>query len=168
MAHFLVETSGKFLHIRAVEPKHDGSNSDAVSPLHQSADDIVGNFKRELSEGLSDVRKFLYSVSDEATKPKEFLTLYRIECEFGGPEEGGWHYDWLEPIATVLDDGVTPQAEVLKAYRETHNARFMGDTYGDRWHVPSHRSTSHYRATHVVLRERVPFSNASHTVPHYE
>lgn len=151
-----------------MEPNPQGGNSDAVSPQRHSADDTVGNFKREISEGLSDVGKFLLSASDETTRPQEFLTLYRVECEYGGPEEGGWHYDWLEPVACVLDDRVTPQAEVIKAFREQFNARFMGDEYGDRWHVPSHRSVSHYRATHIVLRETVPFSNSSHTRPHYE
>lgn len=29
-----------------------------------------------------------------------FVTLYEVKSLYGGPEEGGWWYDWYTPIAT--------------------------------------------------------------------
>lgn len=35
-------------------------------------------------------------------KPKYFnITLYERTNHYGGPEEGGWYYDWYEPIETI-------------------------------------------------------------------
>lgn len=28
---------------------------------------------------------------------REYLTLYSVERVYGGPEEGGWWYDWYTP-----------------------------------------------------------------------
>ena len=149
-----------------MEPTNHGSNPDAVSPLHQPADGLVGNNGEAIRNGLNSVRKFLQGEMKNAG-PVRFLTLYQIECEYGGPEEGGWHYDWLTPVFCVVDSDIV-RKELHDVAREQFNARFMGDTFADRWHVPSHRSVSHYRATHIILEEAVPFENASHTRPRYE
>ncbi len=30
-----------------------------------------------------------------------YVTLYSVTREFGGYEEGGWYFDWYEPIRSV-------------------------------------------------------------------
>jgi hypothetical protein len=31
----------------------------------------------------------------------KFITVYKVTRHCGGPEEGGWWYNWYEPIETV-------------------------------------------------------------------
>lgn len=29
-----------------------------------------------------------------------YVTLYEVQSRYGGPEEGGWYYDWFTPVAS--------------------------------------------------------------------
>lgn len=31
-----------------------------------------------------------------------FISEYKVSLEYGGPEEGGWYYDWSEFVRPVL------------------------------------------------------------------
>jgi hypothetical protein len=44
-----------------------------------------------------------------------FISRYKVSLEYGGPEEGGWYYDWfefLEPVLVVADSDLT--ADMLR------------------------------------------------------
>jgi hypothetical protein len=45
-----------------------------------------------------------------------FVTAYGISRHYGGPEEGGWWYDWWEPVESV--PVAYSNAEVMKAQME--------------------------------------------------
>lgn len=156
-----------------MDANNHGSNSDSVSPQNQSAEDILSNLKHDLSN-LTEFCK-LYALEPSHLTP--FLCLYTISREFGGHEEGGWHYDWLTPVVCEyigcvnLDDG-----KLMEAYREemrkSHGAKFEGDpdplSSNPDAKVPAYWSASPRRATHVLYAEAVPFQSVSHTRPHYE
>ena len=38
----------------------------------------------------------------EVPTQRVWVTAYALTRQFGGPEEGGWWYDHLEPIQTVM------------------------------------------------------------------
>lgn len=52
-----------------------------------------------------------------------FLTVYSQTRHYGGPEEGGWWYDWHEPVASVelpqwldADEVEAKREALLKVY----------------------------------------------------
>lgn len=51
-----------------------------------------------------------------------FVTLYEVKSLYGGPEEGGWWYDWYTPIATkqvpTEDMALELQAKIRKRAEE--------------------------------------------------
>ena len=51
---------------------------------------------------------------------ERFLTVYAQTRHYGGPEEGGWWYDWNQPVLTVevpqylTDEEIEAKREALK------------------------------------------------------
>ena len=170
---FLFVPSPVLAYAHAVEPTHDGGLPDSASPQNQPASGFAGNENKRF--GLENLKAFL-TKNPEAV----FLTLYEIEREYGGDEEGGWWFDWLTPVACVpVFDELSPDGEdafvekMKQVWRDAHGANFTGDEYakdcnGNSIVRPSFWSCSPKRATHLTMWEEVPFSEASHTVPHYE
>jgi hypothetical protein len=158
-----------------VEHNPAGSNSDSASPQNQSADDVVSKPATEFNWFDHQIRETteFFRILNRRDR-QSFVTLYTIEREFGGHEEGGWYYDWLTPVVCefvppTFDPAVEMTDDDWKArFRENYGARFEGDELHNGSKTPSYTSCSHYRATHVFYREEVPFSNASKTRPHYE
>jgi hypothetical protein len=55
-----------------------------------------------------------------------FVTAYEVTRHYGGPEEGGWWYNWYEPIESIP----TIRPEVVKSHlMEKHEGRVHGDIY---------------------------------------
>jgi hypothetical protein len=52
----------------------------------------------------------VYCCGDEIVNG--YLNIYRIERHYGGPEEGGWWYTWIECIGSVP----CPRDQVEKIY----------------------------------------------------
>jgi len=57
-------------------------------------------------------------------KPKLFyFTLYKKGENYGGPEEGGWYYDTLEPVITIRCKGKI-KSSICKLQKENYNIKF--------------------------------------------
>ena len=57
-----------------------------------------------------------------------FVTLYEVSREYGGPEEGGWWYNWLTPVKSIRcrrSQSEATQNRLYKSAREEYGA--------DRW-----------------------------------
>lgn len=58
----------------------------------------------------------------------KYVTAYEVTRHYGGPEEGGWWYDWYHPIETVP----TIRTGVVKAYLQ---GKYEDRVEGDRFSV---------------------------------
>jgi len=57
-----------------------------------------------------------------------FVTAYEVTRHYGGPEEGGWFYNWYAPINTVTTS--KSNAEWLVAsFKKKYKDRVEGDIY---------------------------------------
>ena len=62
----------------------------------------------------------------------EYVSAYAVTRNYGGPEEGGWWYDWYEHLETrpIPHPAVT---EVIRtSLREKHADEEYGDIYSVR------------------------------------
>ncbi len=57
---------------------------------------------------------------------RKFVTAYEVTRHWGGPEEGGWWYNWYEPINTVPTSTPETMAEIFKT---KYGDRVQGDIY---------------------------------------
>lgn len=148
-----------------MEPNPPEGNPDSTPLSNQSADDFVGI---NINRGLCNLSTFLHKNRNWGPSPPRWSSLYEIERCYGGPEEGGWWYDWLTPVACVREPfSQEDRRAMLERFRNEHGAVFRDDEI-DGIKIPAHWSASPRRATHIVLDDDVPFSESSHTVPHYE
>lgn len=99
----------------------------------------------------------------EEARPARWLNLYRIELCEGGPEEGGWFFDWREGVAS-LDISKVGEEEATKAL--TALAEAMGLTL-PALGVRSYRSAAPEQDAEMRL-EDVPFASVSTARPRYE
>ena len=96
-----------------------------------------------------------------------FVTLYERSQHYGGAEEGGWYYQWYEPISTPVKIkvkfGYNRHGEWIKTvigkYKEVYQkvlsqVREFG-RYG-------------YEGGIVAYTEKVRYENKSRHTPHYE
>ncbi len=83
-----------------------------------------------------------------------FVTAYEVTRHFGGPEEGGWWYDWYEPIDTVPTSDPASMVEVFKT-------KYEDRVQGDRFSVLGGVAVS-------VIIEDQPAESRSTEKPHYE
>ena len=84
----------------------------------------------------------------------KFVTAYEVTRHYGGPEEGGWWYDWREPIDTVPTSDPAKMVEVFKT-------KYEDRVEGDRFSVLGGTAVS-------VIIEDQPAENRSTERPHYE
>ena len=87
-----------------------------------------------------------------------FLGIYAISRHYGGPEEGGWWYDWCEhrisfPVTPETIDDVQKQlTELLEPMQPTYDRFSMANDGND----------------FEVLHERLQGEHQSTERPHYE
>lgn len=57
-----------------------------------------------------------------------FVSAYEVTRHYGGPEEGGWWYDWYELIQSV-PVAVTDIDTMIDHLKEKHGDRAEGDRF---------------------------------------
>lgn len=72
--------------------------------------------------------------------PVRFVTVYEVTRHSGGPEEGGWWYNWRRPMCSIPTEGTKADVEAIKAFLAP---RFVdeGDIYSVRGGVEYHIET---------------------------
>lgn len=95
-------------------------------------------------------------------KRKMYVSAYKVSRHYGGPEEGGWYYDWHTHIATY------PRR--VKACRLLVVQEKMREKYG---HLKTSRPNSNRYSVLggsdvVVYNEHTPGESISKERPHYE
>lgn len=60
----------------------------------------------------------------EKLKQGKFMPLhaavFEISRHYGGPEEGGWWYDWVTLVETVIVSGYSDTLKVMRKLHETY------------------------------------------------
>lgn len=86
-----------------------------------------------------------------------FVNVYEVTRHYGGPEEGGWWYDWYELIHSYpTTSAKQTHNRCLKAAR-----RFLDNAYGD--------TSSVLGGTQVWIRAEATIGKSATThAPHYE
>lgn len=89
---------------------------------------------------------------------KNWLTVYRVTRDFGGHEEGGWYYDYYEPLESV------------RCSNSRHVARFRAILERKYGHLqsdyPRHSVLSD--GDIQILHENMWQESATTVIPHYE
>lgn len=86
-----------------------------------------------------------------------FAGVYAVSRHYGGPEEGGWWYNWyehLESTGPVKHCRIRPKLDALEA-------KYSGEKWGD---ISSVRGGKDI----VAFSEKYPGSQATRHRPHYE
>lgn len=87
-----------------------------------------------------------------------YISIYRVSRHYGGPEEGGWWYDWYTHVKTL------PRR--VKAHRVEQVKKRLAKMF------PIDRPTRRYRvnggADWVMCVETFPGECKSRRRPHYE
>ena len=86
-----------------------------------------------------------------------FVNVYLVSREYGGPEEGGWYYDWYELVKSYpTSSGRHTSRRVMKAIH-----KFFEEAYGD--------TSSASGGIEVVIRtEQTIGESETKFTPHYE
>lgn len=84
---------------------------------------------------------------------KNFVTVYEVTRHYGGPEEGGWWYNWYEPV----------KGEVYRSFNQVEELRdeWMQRDEGNIYSVLGVRQ-------YAVYIEEVQHEHATIERPHYE
>lgn len=101
----------------------------------------------------AEVEAFLKAKREET---RMFVTAYEVTRHYGGPEEGGWWYNWFEPIQTVpvAKEDAETMVSVLK---ERYEDRVEGNIY----------SVLGGTAVDVIIEDE-PATHATTERPRYE
>ena len=83
-----------------------------------------------------------------------FVTAYEVTRHYGGPEEGGWYYNWYDPIDTVP---TSKPEEMVEEFKTRYEDRVQGDIY----------SVNGGTAVSVIIEDE-PAGMKSTEIPHYE
>jgi hypothetical protein len=94
----------------------------------------------------------------EIEKPVLYVTVYAISRHCGGSEEGGWYYNWWEPVCSVplIDPGSKEEIEAIKA--------FLKPRFEDEGDIYSVRGGTAYS----MCEEYAAGENQSTRTPRYE
>jgi hypothetical protein len=125
---------------------------------------LIGPVEQSMVPVLVRNHDYWYNNDDDAPeyvemeKPVCYITVYAISRHYGGAEEGGWWYNWLEPVCSVplIEPGNPAEVEAIIAFLKP---RFddEGDIYSVRGGV-----------AHAIYREYRQGQNASEERPRYE
>lgn len=88
----------------------------------------------------------------------KYISVYRVTRHYGGPEEGGWWYDWYELLETLPFEEKPESEELIRKYL---NDKYKDESYGDINSVLGGAEVE-------VVVEDTPGANRSTEVPHYE
>lgn len=86
-----------------------------------------------------------------------FATVYAITRHYGGPEEGGWWYNWYEPLKSIAVDG----EDAFIAASSFLTVEFESEKYGNIYSVLGGQDIE-------VLPEAWSGQYATKERPHYE
>ena len=88
----------------------------------------------------------------------KFFNVYSVTRHYGGPEEGGWWYNWHALLETLPFEEDAKSQEML---RDHLKKKYANEEYGDISSVLGGQEID-------ILVEDRPGQSASTEVPHYE
>jgi hypothetical protein len=94
----------------------------------------------------------------QAGRTKVYVSVYAVSRCYGGPEEGGWYYDWYEHVKTY------PRR--VRRCRVPRIVEEMMNKHG--WVSKYNRSSVLGGADCVITVEDWPGESATRRRPHYE
>lgn len=96
----------------------------------------------------------------------KFLTVYQITRHYGGPEEGGWWYNWYEPVVT----GPSPKFFRGTSMRKVKKVNAYYDRMDRFWRQRNEGNIYHANGgiEFWVCEENRQFENSTKVKPHYE
>jgi hypothetical protein len=77
------------------------------------------------------INHWLYQDTTGLDPSKVWVNVYEVTRHYGGPEEGGWWYNWNDAIDSSYVDVKLAQAEVERLTKK-HSNREHGDIYSVR------------------------------------
>ncbi len=92
----------------------------------------------------------------ESVELMKFVTAYEVTRHYGGPEEGGWFYNWYSPINTVSTSESNAEW-LVESFKKKYGDRVTGDIYSVLGGVAI-----------AVIMEDKPAENKSTERPHYQ
>lgn len=94
-----------------------------------------------------------------------YVTVYWVERRYGGPEEGGWWYEYYE-IAVKEDGGLEQLSFPVDSQEEAEKLKEkLSDEYP---FEPNELSSVNGIGTHLVIIEDFKGEMETTTSPHYE
>lgn len=117
---------------------------------------------REIEGRIIELLERVEAADEPVTESEElvYVTAYAVTRHYGGPEEGGWWYDWYEPIQTVPTTSEDAD-RIADGLRAKHSDNDQNGPQG-RFSVLGNGSDL------VVLVEDSPADCTTTTRPHYE
>ena len=88
----------------------------------------------------------------------KYLSVYGVTRHYGGPEEGGWWYNWYRLKETLPFEENDKTEEQLRAHLK---AKYADEEEGDIYSVLGGQEVH-------ILVEDDPGESSSKEVPHYE
>ncbi len=95
-------------------------------------------------------------------KPQiRYISLYERSQHYGGPEEGGWYYDWYDYTGVTMKIKVKDDSRhnVIGRYKEKANQILSQE---------KEHGEYHYHGGIEAIIERFPGAQQSIRTPHYE
>jgi hypothetical protein len=83
----------------------------------------INNFMRRVNE-----RQNIQLPGRLDYSTKHYVNAYENGRAYGGPEEGGWWYDWLEPIASVRVYTTDQALDTYELFSKLYDDLYDGDT----------------------------------------
>lgn len=102
--------------------------------------------------------KKVFKICHEERRRRIFrhVTVYEVTRHYGGPEEGGWWYNWYKPIESIKVRPCNAEREYQRLIK-LYSACDQGDIYSVR---------GGYK--YVIYKECKRHEFATKHVPHYE
>jgi len=128
----LFDELNSFKYWRDFDPKQLGENPYWIKNYNtmQSIEKRIPTFERDLTNLLEYVNTFNHKTAVSPLNPDNYpiyVSLYKPSREYGGPEEGGWHYTHNEYVMSIkVNNFKETRVAAVKIIREmpTH-------AYGD-------------------------------------
>lgn len=112
-------------HVHAMNAPHN--KLEKIENLWTQAAETNAKLRKEVSKLREKVAELMHeqestiSVTDDefTARGVEFVTLYSVTRHYGGPEEGGWYYDWSTVGQVIAIPAGDPEG-VAAALREQY------------------------------------------------
>lgn len=99
--------------------------------------------------------------------PYVWITLYEISRCYGGPEEGGWWYDYYTPTRSMRVSSDMAGA-IMERWEMSYLSPRQRQRYLETGLFPSVRGNVYGGPDYIAYREDVLHQFATTEVPHYE